>query len=108
LSISSVGCCSQALLYRRLFGLSSENARYRGHLRKFAANRGEARYDYIIGDKFHNDCSEVKFISRVDSDNHRFSLEDNGQAKVLYYLDSFRHAELNRFSGEAISSIVLQ
>jgi hypothetical protein len=57
-----------------------------------------------------NDWADVAGITEVmadiEGDGRRFYCKDNGQAMVLYYIDSATAGELNRLSNGALSAVL--
>jgi hypothetical protein len=52
-------------------------------------------------------CCDVS-IGDQERDGHRFYFQDNGQAMVLFYLDSKKAAELNGLSNNALQPVLVK
>ena len=46
-------------------------------------------------------------MNDIECDGHRFYFQDNGQAMVLFYLDS-KKAELNRLSNNDLMPVLVK
>jgi hypothetical protein len=44
----------------------------------------------------------------IERDGHRFYFKDNGQAMILFFLDSITAEELNRLSGNALKPVLAE
>lgn len=60
--------------------------------------------------KMEDDWADMETVSHVmndiERDAHRFYFIDNGQAMVLFYLDSEKASELNRLSNNALKPVL--
>ena len=60
--------------------------------------------------KVNDDWADMRTLSNVmkdiERDGYRFYFKDNGQAMVLFYLDSKKAAELNRLSNNALEPVL--
>ena len=96
-------------------------ARKPGHLAEIADSvdleSGEAWLKYVANGRprelkleVKSDWADVAGITEVmadiEADGRRFYFKDNGQAMVLYYIDSATAGELNRLSNGALSAVL--
>lgn len=75
---------------------------------KYKVNGTERNWSIKVNDDW-ADTQTINYImDDIQADGRRFYFKDNGQAMVLFYLDSETAAELNRLSANALRPVLVE
>lgn len=75
---------------------------------KYRVDRIERDWPVEVNDDWADTLALNHVMADIERDGSRFYFKDNGQAMVLFYLDSRTAAELNRLSNGALKSVLAE
>lgn len=73
---------------------------------KYKVDGTERNWPVEVNDDWVDTLTLNYVMDDIEREGHRFYFKDNGQAMVLFYLDSKTAAELNRLSGNALQPVL--
>jgi hypothetical protein len=75
---------------------------------KYKVGGTERNWPVEVNDDWADALTLNYVMDDIERDGNRFYFKDNGQAMVLFYLDSKRASELNRLSNNALKQVLAQ
>ncbi len=73
---------------------------------KYKVDGIERNWPVEVNDDWADTLTITHVMDDIEHDGHRFYFKDNGQAMVLFYLDSKAAAELNRLSSNTVKPVL--
>lgn len=75
---------------------------------KYKVDDTERNWPVEVNDDWADTLTLSYVMADIERGGHRFYYKDNGQAMVLFYLDSHTAAELNRLSNDALRPVLAE
>ena len=75
---------------------------------KYKVDGSERNWPVEVNDDWADTLTINYVMDDIERDGHRFYFKDNGQAMVLFYLNSKAAAELNRLSSNALKPVLAE